>query len=52
MKDPDFIKMMAQMHMPLLYMDRTVLMKHVEESFAKTGKIYRAIKAEEEKGKK
>ena len=52
MKDPDFIKMMAQMNMPLLYMDRAALMKHVEESFAKTGRIYQAIKAEEEKGKK
>jgi len=51
-KDPEFVKVMDRMHMPVLYMDRANLVKHVEEWFSKTAKIYEGVKAEEAKEKK
>ncbi len=51
-KDPEFIRVMDSMYIPVLYMDRANLNKFVEEWFSKTAKIYEGVKAEEAKEKK
>ena len=51
-KDGDFIKAMARMDMPVLYMNKVDLEKHTEQMFVKTAKIYEKLKAEESKEKK
>ena len=45
-KDPDFIEVMSRLHMPVMYMDRATLMKHVEKTFSNFSKIYERVKAE------
>jgi tripartite-type tricarboxylate transporter receptor subunit TctC len=52
LKDPDFVKMMERMAMPILHMDRSTLVKYVEEMYSKTAKIYEGVKAEEGRQKK
>lgn len=51
-KDPEFIKMMERLYMPVLYMDRLTVKKYVDETFAITAKIYEKLKAEEKQEKK
>ena len=51
-KDPEFIKVMNQMYMPVHYMGRAQVSKHVEETFPKIGEIMKGLKAEEAKEKK
>jgi len=51
-KDPEFIKMMERLYMPVLYMDRLTVKKYVDETFANTAKIYEKLKAEEKQDKK
>ncbi|MFH1628237.1 MAG: tripartite tricarboxylate transporter substrate binding protein, partial [Pseudomonadota bacterium] len=51
-KDPDFIKAMNRMSMPIVYMDRATLTKYVEKTFSDTSKIMQKVKAEEKKNKK
>jgi tripartite-type tricarboxylate transporter receptor subunit TctC len=51
-RDPNYIKMMNLMNMPVLYMDRVTLVKYTDEMFSRTAKIYEKVKAEEAKEKK
>ncbi len=51
-KEPSFIKFMNQMSTPIVYMDRNEMSKYVEETFSKTGKVIKMLKAEEAKEKK
>ncbi len=51
-KDPDFIKGMTRMDMPVLYMDKGTLVKYMDEMFSRTAKIYEKVKLEEAKEKK
>ena len=51
-KDPDFIKLMNRLGMPIIYMDSVKLKKYVEETFEKTAKIYERLRVEVEKEKK
>ena len=51
-KDPDFLEVMSRIHMPVIYMPRVTLMKHIDEAFAFTAKAYEKLKAEEPKEKK
>ena len=47
-KDHDFIQVMNRMVMPIIYMYRAALMKHVEKTFLETAKIYEKVKKAEE----
>ena len=51
-KDPEFVKVMGKMHIPVLYMDRAQLTKYIEQKFAETAQIYERVKAEEAKAMK
>lgn len=51
-RDPNFIKIMNRMYMPIAYMEGANLVKYVDEIFSKTAKIYEGVKAEELKRKK
>ncbi len=51
-KEPDFINVMSRMYTPIIYMDRKLTNKHVEETFHKVGEIMKILKAEEAKEKK
>lgn len=50
-KDPGFVKRMEQFSTPVVYMNRKEMTQYVEETFVRTGKILKAIRAEETKGK-
>ena len=50
-KDPNFIKLMERMNMPIEYINRVELTKYVEDVFNKTAKIYAGVKEEEMKKK-
>ncbi len=51
-KDPDFVKLMNRMYLPILYMDRIQMNKYVKEMYPKVGEIMRMLKAEETREKK
>jgi tripartite-type tricarboxylate transporter receptor subunit TctC len=50
--DPDFVNVINKMYMPIMYMNRAQIKKHVEEIYPKAAEIIRMLKAEEEKKKK
>ena len=51
-KDPDFINVMNQMYMSVVYMNRAQMSKYVEETYLKCGEIMKMLKEEEVKQKK
>jgi len=50
-KDPDFVRVMNLMYMPIMFMDSATLTKYANETFLNTSKIYEKVKAEEAKEK-
>ncbi len=51
-KDPDFVKVMNQMHMPIMYMNRPEMTKYVDSTTQKTGELIKWLKEDEAKAKK
>jgi len=51
-KDPDFIKVMDSMSMPVVYMHRNELGRFVRQQYPKVGEVMRTLSAEEAKAKK
>jgi len=50
--DPDFLKVMEGMSMPVVYMNREEINKFSREEFPKVGEIMRILRTEEEKANK
>jgi tripartite-type tricarboxylate transporter receptor subunit TctC len=48
-RDPDFVKVMNQMHMPIMYMNRTEMTKYVDSTTQKTGDLIKWLKEEDAK---
>jgi tripartite-type tricarboxylate transporter receptor subunit TctC len=51
-KDPDFIKVMDRMHIPVVYMNRAQMNKHMDELYRQGAEFIKMLKAEESKEKK
>jgi tripartite-type tricarboxylate transporter receptor subunit TctC len=51
-RESSFVKFMNQMSTPIVYMDGNDMSRYVEETFSKTGKVIKMLKAEEAKEKK
>jgi tripartite-type tricarboxylate transporter receptor subunit TctC len=51
-KDPDFISIANRVHVPINYMDRAQLYKHLDEIYPKTAELIKRLQAEEAKQKK
>jgi tripartite-type tricarboxylate transporter receptor subunit TctC len=51
-KDPDFVNVMNQFYMPVVYMDRDEVNKYVEKTTKDLGENLKRIQAEEAEGKK
>ena len=51
-KDPDFLKVMAGMSMPVVYMNRQDLNRFVQDQFPKVGETMKILRAEEAKASK
>jgi tripartite-type tricarboxylate transporter receptor subunit TctC len=50
--DPDFVNVLNKLYMPLKYMHRVQITKHIEEMYLKEAEILRMLKAEEEEKEK
>ena len=50
--DPEFVKVMNIMQMPIRLMDSAALTKYAGEAFEETAKVYEKVKADEAKEKK
>jgi len=48
-KDPTFVKVMNQMHMPIMYMNRTEMTSYVASTTPKMGKLIKWLKEEDAK---
>ena len=51
-RDPDFVKVMNQMHMPIMYLNRTEMTKYVDSTTQKTGELIKWLKEDEAKDAK
>ena len=51
-KDPGFVKVMNQMHMPIVYMNRPEMTKYVDSTTQKTGELIKWLKEEDAKDAK
>lgn len=51
-KDPDFNKVMDRMYIPVVYMNRAQMNKHMDELYRQGAEFIKMLKAEESKGKK
>ena len=51
-KEPNFVKVMNQMYMPIVYMNRPETTKYVDSVFQKTGEVIKMLKASEGTEKK
>jgi tripartite-type tricarboxylate transporter receptor subunit TctC len=51
-KDPGFVKVMNQMHFPIVYMNRTEMTKYVDSTTQKTGDLIKRLTEEDAKDAK
>jgi tripartite-type tricarboxylate transporter receptor subunit TctC len=51
-KDPDFNKVMDRMYIPVIYLNRIQMNKHMDELYRQGAEFIKMLKAEETKGKK